>query len=229
MILIPILLIFLLLAAVLYYLLVTTEGVFLGRRVVVWLYDLTAHKYDNIKEFNPEDEQFTITRPLLKELALVQNPLVLDVATGSGRVPFNLLSNRDFHGRIIALDASGKMLAQAAQKLNGLHPGRALLIQQTAAALPFPDRAFDAVTCLEALEFFPSDVAVLREMVRVLRPGGFLMTSRRKGWEGKAFLGRYRSADHFQQLLVSLGLVEIRSRLWELNYDMVTAKKGLIG
>jgi hypothetical protein len=62
-------------------------------------------------------------------------------------------------------------------------------------------------------------------MVRVLRPGGFLMTSRRKGWEGRAFLGRYRSADNFQGLLDNLGLVEIRSHLWELNYDMVTARK----
>lgn len=227
MILIPIFFILLLLAAVLYYLLVTTEGVYLGRRVVVWLYDITAHKYDDIKEFNPEDEQFSITRPLLRELGQIEDPLILDVATGSGRVPFNLVSHHDFHGRVIALDASCKMLAQAAGKLAQRHNGRILLVQQTAARLPFPDNIFDAVTCLEALEFFPSDTAALREMVRVLRPGGFLMTSRRKGWEGKAFLGRYRSDEDFQQLLDNLGLVEIRSHLWELNYDMITARKGV--
>ncbi|MFZ0544869.1 MAG: class I SAM-dependent methyltransferase [Candidatus Promineifilaceae bacterium] len=222
------LILLLLVAAVFYWLIIVTEGVYLGRRVVVWLYDITAHKYDGIKQFNPPDEQFTITQPLLEQLGEVQEPLILDVATGSGRVPFNLLSSSQFHGRIIGLDASQKMLDQAAAKLvpfQGEEDGRYLLVQQTAAALPFANQTFHAVTCLEALEFFPSDAAALKEMVRVLRPGGFLMTSRRKGWEGKAFLGRYRSSADFKQLLDNLGLVEIRSHLWELNYDMITARK----
>ena len=227
MIIVPILLVLLLVAAVLYYLLVTTEGVYLGRRIVVWLYDITAHKYDDIKQFHPLEEQFSVARPLLRELEGYEAPLVLDVATGSGRVPITLLHERLFDGRIVALDASGKMLKQAAAKLAAFPSDRDrfLLVQQTAAALPFPDQSFHAVTCLEALEFFPADKAALREMVRVLRPGGFLMTSRRKGWEGRAFLGRYRSAENFQGLLDNLGLVEIRSHLWELNYDMVTARK----
>ena len=226
MILIPILIIILLVSAVLYYLIVTTEGVYLGRRMVVWLYDITAHKYDGIKEFQPEHEEFSISRPLLRELASLPDPLVLDVATGSGRVPYNLLTSPHFHGRIIGLDPARKMLAQAADKLANIETNSPiLLVQQVAAALPFPDNTFNAVTCLEALEFFPSDEAALLEMIRILRPGGFLMTSRRKGWEGKAFLGRFRSDTEFKQLLDNLGLIEIRSHLWELNYDMITARK----
>ena len=50
--------------AALYYLLVVTEGVYLGRRVVVWLYDVTAGRYDDIKEFEPEFEAFFVIRPL---------------------------------------------------------------------------------------------------------------------------------------------------------------------
>jgi ubiquinone/menaquinone biosynthesis C-methylase UbiE len=219
----------LVLAAVLYWLLVMTEGVYLGRRVVVWLYDITAHKYDGIKQFNLEDERFMVGRPLLVELARYRDPLVLDVATGSGRVPLTLLAEEQFKGCVIGLDASRKMLGQAAAKLAPVvqdTAARAFLVQQTADALPFPDNCFQAVTCLEALEFFPSDSAALREMVRVLRPGGFLMTSRRKGREGKAFLGRYLPEAEFGELLDKLGLVEIRSSLWEVNYDMVTARKG---
>jgi ubiquinone/menaquinone biosynthesis C-methylase UbiE len=229
MIIVPIVLFLLLLAAVLYYLLVTTEGVYLGRRVVVWLYDITAHKYDSIKQFNPQDEQFTISRPLLHELAPQDNPFILDVATGSGRLPFNLVQEPHFNGRLIGLDPSRKMLQQAAAKLSPFQqaqPNRLLLVQQTAAALPFPNNTFDAVTCLEALEFFPSDTEALREMVRVLRPGGFLMTSRRKGWEGKAFVDRYHSDADFKKLLDNRGLVGIRSHLWDRHYDMLTARKG---
>jgi ubiquinone/menaquinone biosynthesis C-methylase UbiE len=226
MIIIPIVLFIILLAAVFYYLIVTTEGVYLGRRVVVWLYDITAHKYDGIKQFSAEDEQFTISRPLLRELGGNLDPLILDVATGSGRVPFNLLTMPQFNGRIIGLDPSRKMLIQAARKLAQIDNNeQILLVQQTAAFLPFPDSSFDAVTCLEALEFFPSDTVALKEMIRVIKPNGLLMTSRRKGWEGKAFLGRFRSDANFQQLLDNLGLIEIRSHLWEINYDMITARK----
>jgi hypothetical protein len=44
----------LLLGALLYWLLIITEGLYLGRRFVVWLYDRTAHKYDGIKEYEDQ-------------------------------------------------------------------------------------------------------------------------------------------------------------------------------
>lgn len=208
----------------LYWLIITTEGVYLGRRMVVWLYDLTAHKYHALKEFDADAEQFFIARPLLLALAGRRDPLVLDVATGSGRVPLTLLPERAFNGRIIGLDASGKMLAQAAQRLK-LYGHRIMLIRQTAVPLPFPNQTFDAVTCLEALEFFPSDEAALCEMVRVLQPGGFLMTSRRIGWEGKVFLHRYRTAAQLEGLLHRLGLEQVQFHLWQEGYELVTAVK----
>jgi ubiquinone/menaquinone biosynthesis C-methylase UbiE len=213
------------LAGFLYWLLVLTEGVYLGRRVVVWLYDITAGRYDGIKEFSPADEQYLISRRLLPTLNGRPAPWVLDVATGTGRVPVALLAEAAFSGRIVGLDPARQMLDQARPKL-GPFTGRAWLVQQVAGSLPFADSSFDAVTCLEALEFFPSTEAALAEMVRVLRPGGLLLTSRRKGWEGRSFIGRYQSAADFEQLLRDLGLVQVESQLWELNYDMVIGIKG---
>lgn len=213
-----------LLGGLAYWLFITTEGVFLGRRVVVWLYDRTAHRYDAIKEFDPADEQFLVARPLLAALAGRANPLLLDVATGTGRVPFDLLQNPAFPGRVIGLDASRPMLAVAASKL-APYGQRVSLVQHPAAPLPFPAARFDLVTCLEALEFFPSDEAALREMVRVLRPGGCLITTRRTGREGQLFLHRYRSPDQFAALLDRLGLTDVEMQLWEVGYDLVTARK----
>jgi len=212
-----------LLGALLYWLFVTTEGAFLGRRVVVWLYDLTANKYDSIKEFDDAAERFFVVRPLLHRLQQ-RAPLVLDVATGTGRVPLYLLDEPTFHGRVTGLDASIGMLAQAAAKLRPFGY-RAGLVQQTADSLPFPDNTFDAVTCLEALEFFPSNMAALAEMVRVLRPGGVLMVTRRRGWEGKVFLGRYRSVDAFVAQLAALGLTDVDTLPWQVGYDQVFACK----
>jgi len=213
------------LALFLYWLLVTTEGAFLGRRVVVWLYDVTAHRYDEVKEYVPADERLLVVSPVLRAVGGVPDPLILDVATGTGRVPFDLLQEPAFGGRLIGLDDSRRMLAVAAKKLAPFGE-RVQLVRHPAVPLPFPGGAFDAVTCLEALEFFPSDEAALCEMVRVLQPGGALIATRRRGWEARLFLHRYRSEESVRALLKMLGLTDIRFYRWEINYDLIMALKG---
>lgn len=214
----------LLLGAVFYWLLITTEGAYLGRRVVVWLYDLTAKEYDGIKAYDPRDERLLVARPVLRAVRGLPTPQILDVATGTGRVPLDLMREPSFQGQVIGLDDSRKMLAIAEKKLAPFAK-RVKLLRHPAVPLPFPDEQFDAVTCLEALEFFPSDEAALKEMVRVLRPGGMLFTTRRCGWEGKAFLHRYRSQEEMANLLAELGLVQVQFHVWEINYNLVTARK----
>jgi ubiquinone/menaquinone biosynthesis C-methylase UbiE len=217
-------LLLLLLAALIYWLLVITEGVYLGRRAVVAMYDWTAHKYDNIKQYEDFTERFFVAQPILYRLKHLPAPRLLDVATGTGRVPHYLLQEPTFNGRVYALDPAANMLRLAQQKLIP-YEWRVGLVQQTAVPLPFASATFDAVTCLESLEFFPDDAAALRQMVRLLRPGGLLLVTRRRGWEAKTFIGRYRSADQFRTLLESLGLVDVDIQPWQVNYDLVFARK----
>lgn len=219
-----VLLAIILIAALLYYLLITTEGVFLGQWVVVKLYDGIAPRYHALKQFDPDYEEAFLARPLLLRLADIPEPHILDVATGTGRVPLLLLSQEGFRGRMTALDASAKMLAQAESRL-APYGDRVTLHHHAAAPLPFPDATFDAVTCMEALEFLPSDAAALQEMVRVLKPNGLLLTTRRRDWEGKLFLHRYRSRDNMAALLRSLGLIHVEIVIWQVGYDQVWAVK----
>ena len=213
-------------ALFLYWFLVTTEGTFLGSRLVIYLYDLTAHKYDRIKEYTAEDQTMIVVEPLLAGIQVAQ-PKLLDVATGTGRVPYFLRLDGRFDGEIVALDGSRKMLDHAIANFETLpnQPYDITVEHRNAVPLPYPDSTYDAVTSLEALEFFPSDVEALAEMVRVLKPGGFLMTTRRIGWESRLFLNRYRSEDNFTKLLESLNLVHIAHFPWQNTYDLVIARK----
>jgi ubiquinone/menaquinone biosynthesis C-methylase UbiE len=215
----------LLLGAFLYWAFIVTEGAYLGARVVAWTYDLAAPKYDDIKQFNGQDDTWLLAGPMIHRLRAVNGPLILDVATGTGRMPLALLHHHQFHGYVIALDLSRKMLLQAQQKLVA-HAGRYALLWQDAQDLPISDDTFDAVSCLEALEFMPSPQTVLREMVRVLRPGGVLVVTNRVNWERKLMPGKAFADDKLTALLQDMGLVDVEIRPWQVYYDLIWAHKA---
>ena len=210
-----------------WYLLITTEGVYLGRRVVIWLYDLYARRYDRIKKYDAEWEALMLAQPILAALQGIKRPLILDVATGTARLPLTLIGEPTFGGHVVGLDLSRRMLAVAAEKLAACPGGaRASLIWQAAEALPFPDATFDAVTCLEALEFTADQDAVIAELVRVTRPGGLLLLTNRKGEGARLMPGKTQPGEAMAaHLRERFGLVEVTLRIWQVDYEQVWARR----
>jgi SAM-dependent methyltransferase len=228
-----------LLAALAYWELVIAEGVHLGRHVVTLLYDLVARRYNGIKQFTSSYETWFLGEPLaaaLRETPLSAGieppstiglrPLVMDVATGTGRLPLTLLAQEDYIGHVVGLDSSRRMLAEAARATRDC-AGRLTLIQQDASYLPFGDDIFDAVTCLEALEFMPDTRKALREMVRVLRPGGVVLLTNRVGPWAKFLAGHTQNRAAFEDMLLMLGLDQIQTQTWQVEYDLVWARKPM--
>jgi ubiquinone/menaquinone biosynthesis C-methylase UbiE len=221
----------LLLGAAAYYLLWLTEGMYLGWRVVAALYDWYASRYDRTKAYDLTYENFFVARPIVQRMFDdgAPAPLILDVATGTGRVPRLLVDQDDFHGRVIGLDSSRKMLFHAAVKLHGAR--RAHLVWGTVAGLPFDDATFDMVTCIEAWEFFPAAKHDLRELVRVLRPGGTLLLTNRAGAEARIMPGKTLTHAELRAWLVDeLGLLDVDAERWQVDYDLFWARKpgGLV-
>jgi SAM-dependent methyltransferase len=135
-----------------------------------------------------------------------------------------LLASPAFKGRVFALDFARQMLTVAVDELSD-HHGSVAWIWQNAMNLPFPDNRFDLVTCIEALEFMPGPGQVLTEMVRVLQPGGWLLITRRRGWQSRLFLGKTWTKEALLARLHGLGLVELRIQPWQVDYDLVWASK----
>jgi ubiquinone/menaquinone biosynthesis C-methylase UbiE len=208
-----------------YWQLVIAEGAHLGPRVVVALYDRIAGEYDTaIKKFDVETESLILGLPLASELAPVTAPRVLDVACGTGRLARALLRELAFDGLVVNADLAAGML-RAGQPTVAAWPGRVHWLRAPADRLPLPAEAFDAVACLEALEFLPDPRAALAECVRVLRPGGLLVVTRRIGWQARLIVGKTASRAAFHQGLRRLGLHAVRSTPWTVDYDLVLARK----
>jgi ubiquinone/menaquinone biosynthesis C-methylase UbiE len=113
--------------------------------------------------FRPEN-QAKVRARLADVRAACPGGRLLDVGCGTGFVIRNAIGLfDDIHG----VDITPEMMARI-----GPLPQPVRLHEARAEALPFPDAAFDAVTAYSFLDHVDDIGAVLREMARVLRPGG---------------------------------------------------------
>jgi SAM-dependent methyltransferase len=104
---------------------------------------------------------------------------ILDLGCGSGPVTAAL---RRAGRRVVALDYSQDMLRLAAERVEREERGPAGLLQGDSEQLPLVTDAFDAVVCLGVISYVPDYRSVLREVQRVLKPGGRLVLSTRNRW-----------------------------------------------
>jgi ubiquinone/menaquinone biosynthesis C-methylase UbiE len=105
--------------------------------------------------------------------ALLPGQRVLDVACGTGVVARVAAERVGGTGRVAALDINPGMLA-VARSLPAVAGARVAWHRGSALALPFSAGAFDVVLCQLGLQFIPDPLAALREIWRVLIPGGRL-------------------------------------------------------
>ena len=111
---------------------------------------------------------------LVNEAGLRPTERVLDVGCGTGTIARLAAERVGLNGRVSALDVNAAMLT-VARSLPSAIPIK--WYETAAESVPLPDASFDVVFCQIALQFVADKVAALREMHRVLRPGGRLLIS----------------------------------------------------
>jgi demethylmenaquinone methyltransferase/2-methoxy-6-polyprenyl-1,4-benzoquinol methylase len=105
-------------------------------------------------------------RFLVSRVGAADTDRVLDVATGTGMVARELVAR--YGCRVVGVDQSEGMLAEARERSNT----RIELVHASAQSLPFADGEFDALTFTYLLRYVDDPAATLRELARVVRPGG---------------------------------------------------------
>ena len=109
---------------------------------------------------------------MVASVQAAQGERVLDVATGTGMVAEALV--RRYGCTVVALDQSPEMLAAARERIAG-HPrlaGAITPVLGEAERLPYADGEFDHLTFTYLLRYVDDPAATLRELARVVRPGG---------------------------------------------------------
>lgn len=155
------------------------------------MFDRIAGRYDAVNRVLSLGLDKRWRRRTVKALQLPPggHPRVLDVATGTGDLAIDIA--RAVPGaRVVGLDPSKQMLAVAEQKLakRGLAE-RISLVVGDAQALPYDACSMDAATIAFGIRNVPDRAAGLRELARVVRPGGRVAVLE-LGEPRGAFLGR---------------------------------------
>jgi SAM-dependent methyltransferase len=126
-------------------------------------YDRLAPRYDRRWSYYIG----ATVRETLRRLDLVASGRLLDVGCGTGALLQAVVAAAPGL-RLAGVDPCGEMLRVARGKL----PASVELRQAYAEGLPFGDSAFDTVVCTNSFHYFRRPADALREMMRVLRPGG---------------------------------------------------------
>jgi len=155
------------------------------KRHALELFSGLGARYDTLSAVLSLGQDPRWRRALVSALAPAAGERVLDVATGTGMVAAELLARGC---SVVGIDQSAEMLAVARTRFAGVAGGggsdaggggsraggaaRVRWIEGQAEALPFPDASFDALSFTYLLRYVDDPAATMRELARVIRPGG---------------------------------------------------------
>jgi demethylmenaquinone methyltransferase/2-methoxy-6-polyprenyl-1,4-benzoquinol methylase len=128
----------------------------------------TYDRYARLLSFgqDPRWRSFLVSR-----VEATPSDTILDVATGTAAVALELV--RRYGCSVVGIDQSPEMLAEASRRIGAAGAGERIELREARAeALPFEDDTFDGLTFTYLLRYVDDTAATLRELARVVRPGG---------------------------------------------------------
>ncbi|WP_174734014.1 demethylmenaquinone methyltransferase [Mesobacillus harenae] len=128
--------------------------------------------YDQMNSVISFQQHIRWRKETMKRMDVQKGAHALDVCCGTGDWTIALADAVGPEGKVTGLDFSKNMLKIGEEKVKELNLDQVTLIHGNAMELPFPDSSFDYVTIGFGLRNVPDYLQVLKEMRRVLKPGG---------------------------------------------------------
>ncbi|WP_425516475.1 demethylmenaquinone methyltransferase [Ornithinibacillus massiliensis] len=129
-------------------------------------------KYDTMNSIISFQRHKAWRKDVMKQMNVPNGASALDVCCGTGDWSFSLAEAVGSKGNVIGLDFSQNMLSVAKEKNEELNYDNLEFVHGNAMELPYEDNSFDFVTIGFGLRNVPDYMTVLKEMYRVVKPGG---------------------------------------------------------
>ncbi|MEJ7687403.1 MAG: methyltransferase domain-containing protein [Variovorax sp.] len=187
----------------------------LQRRVQRYGWDLAAADYELLWQ-----AQLVAAQDKLLACAAPQpGEQVLDVACGTGLVALMAAHAVGPGGQVVGIDLSGRMVDAAGRRAHDRKVLNTRFSRMDAERLDLPDASFDVALCALGLMYMPDPAQALREMQRVLRPGGRSVAAvwgdrSRCGWSALFPIIDDEVASEVCPLFFSLGQPDTLARLF---------------
>ncbi|WP_042457849.1 demethylmenaquinone methyltransferase [Neobacillus dielmonensis] len=136
------------------------------------VFEKISDSYDKMNSVISFQQHLKWRKDTMKRMNVQQGAHALDVCCGTADWTIALAEAVGPHGKVVGLDFSKNMLKVGEEKVEQLHLDQVKLIHGNAMELPFPDNSFDYVTIGFGLRNVPDYLQVLKEMYRVVKPGG---------------------------------------------------------
>ncbi|GGE56269.1 demethylmenaquinone methyltransferase [Priestia taiwanensis] len=136
------------------------------------VFENISEKYDVMNSVISFQRHKSWRKYTMKVMDVQQNQTALDVCCGTADWTIALADAVGKNGKVYGLDFSKNMLSVGEQKVKDLTLSQIELLHGNAMELPFEDNTFDYVTIGFGLRNVPDYEQVLREMARVVKPGG---------------------------------------------------------
>jgi len=147
------------------------ESVELGPVFTKQLFSPLPARYDRLEAILSMGQNGRWRREMVDHIVPVDPKCVLDIATGTAGVALQV-ENRT-GARVVGIDLTEAMLAEGKRRVSAAgRQARISLVVGDADKLPFEDATFDALCFTYLLRYVPDPGATLREISRVVRPGG---------------------------------------------------------
>ncbi len=140
----------------------------LQRRIQRYGWDLAAVDYEALWQAQLAEAQ----EALLALVSPAVGERVLDIACGTGLVSFEAAREVGQSGHVLGIDLSERMVDAAERRARDLKTSNCNFSRMDAETLALPDASIDVALCALGLMYMPDPEQALREMYRVLRPGG---------------------------------------------------------
>ena len=175
----------------------------------------------------------------LSLVSIAPDGTVLDIGCGGG-AGIRMLSNKVAKGKVYGIDHSEDMV-KLAQDINKdqIEAGQVSICQCSVSSLTFMDDMFDMVTAVETYYFWPDIINDLKEVLRVIKPGGRLVLinemykhkdfEQRNSRISKLLDMRYNSPGEFKDFLAEAGYISINiAEKPEFSWITVIAQKSVL-